>query len=82
MTPAVMELQDHYSELKLPVVILTGADDQIVDISRQSVRLSEELPQSELILLRGLGHTVHHLAPKEVIEAITRCEPAVSGLAN
>jgi hypothetical protein len=24
MTPAVMELQEHYRELKLPVVILTG----------------------------------------------------------
>src|SRR3954469_21502194 len=35
MTPAVMELQEHYRELTLPVVILTGADDQIVDVDRQ-----------------------------------------------
>ena len=68
MTPAVMDLRNHYSELKLPVVILTGADDQIVDISRQSVRLSEELPQSEVIVLPGLAHIIHHLAPKGVIE--------------
>src|SRR3954453_22639852 len=34
MTPSVMELQEHYRELKLPVVILTGGDDQIADVDR------------------------------------------------
>src|SRR3954454_11580047 len=32
MTPSAMELQEHYRDLKkLPVVILTGGDDQIAD---------------------------------------------------
>ena len=34
MTSSVMELQQHYRELKLPVVILTGGDDQIADVDR------------------------------------------------
>jgi len=72
MTPAAMELQEHYRELKLPIVIVTGSDDQIVDVGRQSLRLGEELPHSEVIVLPGLGHMVHHLAPTEVIEAINR----------
>jgi len=72
MTPAVMELEQHYRELKLPVVILTGGDDQIVDVSRQSRRLHEEIPQSEFVALPGLGHMVHHLAPDAVIKAIHR----------
>jgi len=72
MTPAVMELEQHYRELKLPVVILTGGDDQIADVGRQSRRLHEEIPQSEFILLPGLGHMVHHLAPDQVIKAIDR----------
>jgi pimeloyl-ACP methyl ester carboxylesterase len=72
MTPAVMELQEHYRELTLPVVILTGADDQIVDVDRQSRRLHRELPQSEFTALPGLGHMVHHLAPERVIEAVDR----------
>ena len=63
MTPSVMELQEHYRELKLPVVILTGGDDQIADVDRQSRRLHQEIPQSELTVLPGLGHMVHHLAP-------------------
>jgi|tagenome__1003787_1003787.scaffolds.fasta_scaffold20933847_2 pimeloyl-ACP methyl ester carboxylesterase len=72
MTPAVMELQEHYRELKLPVVIVTGGDDQIADVGRQSRRLHEEISQSELTVLPGLGHMVHHLAPDEVIKAIDR----------
>ncbi len=72
MTPAVMELQEHYRDLKLPVVILTGGDDQIADVDRQSKRLHEEIPQSELTVLPGLGHMVHHLAPDQVIKAIDR----------
>ena len=72
MTPSVMELQEHYRELKLPVVILTGGDDQIADVDRQSKRLQEEIPESELTVLPGLGHMVHHLAPDQVIKAIDR----------
>src|SRR4051794_35888570 len=72
MTPSVMELEQHYRELTLPVVILTGGDDQIADVGRQSKRLHQELPQSELIVLPGLGHMVHHLAPDQVIKAIDR----------
>jgi pimeloyl-ACP methyl ester carboxylesterase len=72
MTPSVMELEQHYRELKLPVVILTGGDDQIADVDRQSRRLHEEIPQSEFIVLPGLGHMVHHLAPDQVIKAIDR----------
>ena len=72
MTPSVMELEQHYRELKLPVVILTGGDDQIADVDRQSRRLHEEIPQSELTVLPGLGHMVHNLAPDQVIKAIDR----------
>src|SRR3954462_1397486 len=72
MTPSVMDLEQHYRELRLPVVILTGGDDQIADVDRQSKRLHAEIPQSELTVLPGLGHMVHHLAPDQVIKAIDR----------
>ena len=43
MTPSVMELEHHYGELTVPVTIITGADDQISDVGRQSERLHREL---------------------------------------
>jgi pimeloyl-ACP methyl ester carboxylesterase len=72
MTPAVIELQEHYRDLKLPIVIVAGADDKIADVGRQSRRLHEELSGSEFILLPGLGHMVHHLAPDQVVQAVDR----------
>jgi hypothetical protein len=39
--------------------------------------LHEEIPQSELIVLPGLGHMVHHLAPDQVTKAIDRAAELV-----
>jgi pimeloyl-ACP methyl ester carboxylesterase len=72
MTPSAMELQHHYRELRMPITIITGADDQIADVGRHSERLHRELPQSEFIALPGLGHMVHHLAPDAVASAVER----------
>jgi len=72
MTPVTVELQEHYRELTLPTVIITGADDQIADVGRQSERLHRELPQSEFVVVPGMGHMIHHLAPERVIKAIDR----------
>jgi pimeloyl-ACP methyl ester carboxylesterase len=71
MTPAVMELEQHYGELTVPVVIVTGGDDKI-DVGRQSERLHQELPGSEFIRVPGAGHMIHHLAPDQVMAAIDR----------
>jgi pimeloyl-ACP methyl ester carboxylesterase len=72
MTPSAMGLERRYRELTMPVTIITGADDQIADVGRQSARLHDELPGSEFIALPGLGHMIHHLAPDAVADAIHR----------
>jgi pimeloyl-ACP methyl ester carboxylesterase len=72
MIPAATALQAHYRELKAPVVILTGADDKIVDVDRQSRQLHKTIPQSRFVVLPGLGHMVHQLAPEEVMKAVDR----------
>ncbi|WP_418291964.1 alpha/beta fold hydrolase [Methylobacterium durans] len=72
MTPVTVELQEHYRELKLPVVIVAGADDQIADVGRQSERLHGEIAYSELIVVPGMGHMIHHLAPGQVVGAVDR----------
>jgi len=70
MTPSAMELERHYRELTMPVTVITGADDQIADVGRQSARLHRELPHSDFMVLPGLGHMIHHLAPDAVADAI------------
>lgn len=72
MIPAAMKLQHRYHEITAPLVIVTGADDRIVDAGRHSRRLHRAVPGSELLAAPGLGHMLHHLAPDLVIEAIDR----------
>ena len=54
----------------MPVVIMAGADDRHVTVRRHSERLHHELPQSELILVPGVGHMIHHIEPRRVLQAI------------
>ena len=77
MTPAAAELQKHYRDLRLPVVIIVGGADQIADVDRQSKRLHGELPDSHLIVVPGLGHMIQHLAPDAVIAAIDQASKRV-----
>jgi pimeloyl-ACP methyl ester carboxylesterase len=70
MIPSAYNLSHRYGELKMPVVIMAGAADLHVIPKLHSERLHEELPQSTLILVPGVGHMVQHSAPQEVMAAI------------
>lgn len=72
MIPAAMSLQQRYPEITAPLVIVTGGDDQVVDAGRHSMRLHRAVPGSEILVVPGLGHMLHHLAPDLVVEAVDR----------
>jgi pimeloyl-ACP methyl ester carboxylesterase len=74
MIPAASELGGSYGKLAMPIAIMAGAADEIVDVGRQSQRLHEKLSGSELHLVPGGGHMIHHLAAPLVVELITRVE--------
>ena len=80
MIPGAAQLSRRYGELSLPVVIVAGAGDRIVDVERQAVRLHEALPGSALRLIDGVGHMVHHSAPDEVMAAIEAAAARAAGL--
>ena len=62
-------MRDRYGELRLPVVIMAGSDDQVADVGRQSIRFHDQIPHSRLELVPGAGHMVHHAVPQQVAEA-------------
>ena len=85
MIPGAAQLSRRYAELSMPVVIVAGDGDRIVDCPRQAVRLHEALPGSELRLVGGAGHMVHYTARDEVIAAIDTaagCSAGVTGRAG
>jgi pimeloyl-ACP methyl ester carboxylesterase len=78
MIPAASRLSKRYGELKMPVTIMAGALDRVVDPADHSIRLHRELPHSQLILVPGYGHMVHYAAVDSIADAVaTR-----AGLAN
>lgn len=68
--PSVMGLRKRYRHLQQPLVIVAGSEDRMAYVSGHSERLHTELPGSELRLIPGVGHMVHHVAPDTLMEAI------------
>lgn len=70
MIPAAIHGSKSYGELKLPIVIIAGEEDQLVDIDEQSGRLHSELKHSRMRRVAGSGHMVQQSATKDVMDAI------------
>jgi pimeloyl-ACP methyl ester carboxylesterase len=69
MIPGALALRRGYQDLTLPVVIIAGDGDKIVFKSR-SEQLRDNIPGSVLQLVNGAGHMVHHLAARQVAQAV------------
>jgi pimeloyl-ACP methyl ester carboxylesterase len=70
MIPAASVASKTYSELGMPAIILAGEDDRLIDINEQSVRLHDELKESKLHRIAGVGHMVHQSATPDLMAAI------------
>ncbi|MBO0862304.1 MAG: alpha/beta hydrolase [Chloracidobacterium sp.] len=63
-------MSGHYSELRMPVVIVTGDRDQIVSPKENAYRLKEAIPQARLLELKGAGHEIPLTNPDDVYSAL------------
>ena len=70
MIPGAAALSARYRPLSVPVAIIAGTGDQIVNTRKHSVRLHEALPGSTLHLVQGAGHMVHYVAQDRILDAI------------
>jgi pimeloyl-ACP methyl ester carboxylesterase len=70
MIPAAAALQKYYPRLAVPVTILAGAEDRLVQTGRHAARLRREIAGSRLHVFAGVGHMVHHAVPKHVVAAV------------
>ena len=70
MVSAVRAMQRRYRELQMPIVIMAGTDDRVVDHRRHSTPVHHEIPQSVLRLVPSVGHMLHYTVPEQVVDAI------------
>jgi pimeloyl-ACP methyl ester carboxylesterase len=78
MIPEAFAYQKHYGALKMPVVIIAGEGDRLIDINDQSARLHTVIPQSSFHRVPGVGHMVHQSATERVMAAIDEAAGAAS----
>jgi pimeloyl-ACP methyl ester carboxylesterase len=80
MIPSAAALSPHYGALDLPVTILAGTGDRMVETARQSAALHRRLPHSRFLPLEDAGHMIHHTHTEAVAEAIeSAAAPPPSG---
>jgi pimeloyl-ACP methyl ester carboxylesterase len=70
MVPEAWAASDSYSALRMPVVIVAGASDRLIDTAKQSARLHDEIPHSSFHAVPEAGHMVHQTATRAVMAAI------------
>lgn len=74
MIPAAYSASEKYETLEMPVAIVAGEGDSIVDIDEQSGRLHDRIAGSTFRRIKGGGHMVHQTATGEVMSAIEDVE--------
>ena len=79
MPVAAARLAKRYDALTLPVTILWGEGDKLVDQAGQSARLLRELPQATGREIAGGGHMFHHVRPDVVAGAILTSDDSERG---
>jgi pimeloyl-ACP methyl ester carboxylesterase len=70
MIPDAFEFKEQYAQLKMPVIIIAGEKDRLIDTDEQSRRLHGEVAQSRFRPVPGNGHMVHQTATISVMSAI------------
>ena len=69
MIPSAHTLEKQYRLLQMPVAIVAGAEDRLIE-PEQSAQLHEDIPDSTLRCVPGSGHMVHQTATGEIMSAI------------
>ncbi|RSK35148.1 alpha/beta hydrolase [Rhodovulum iodosum] len=72
LRPSLVEMSARYPGLDLPVEVVHGTADRTVGIDIHSRPLAARLPRARLTALDGVGHMVHHAAPRATRAAIDR----------
>ena len=76
MIPSAISSAKTYSELAIPIIIVAGEEDRLIDIDEQSARLHDEVKQSKMHRIPGAGHMVQQSATGELMAAIDEAAAA------
>jgi pimeloyl-ACP methyl ester carboxylesterase len=70
LSPYLEGQSRRYGELTLPMLLITGTDDDVVPAWNHTDRLEKLLPHARIIRLTGTGHAPHHVHTHQVAQQI------------
>lgn len=70
LKPQIIEMENRYSEIRLPTAIVTGGSDPTVSPKLHSAALAEEIPGAYYEVIPNTGHALQHSQTARVIAAI------------
>ena len=62
-------LAERLGEIQIPTLVISGAQDQIVPLEN-SVRLAEDIPGAQLVIIKECGHLPQEECPQEFLSAV------------
>jgi len=68
---SLRKMSQRYSEIKVPVVIVTGDHDRIIPPDRDARSLHAAIPQSQLIEIKDTGHEIPQTHPESIYKAVS-----------
>lgn len=81
MVPNAFVLDGQYKALRMPVTIIAGEEDRLVDIDSQSARLHADISHSRFHRLDGNGHMIQQTATNQLFSAIREVASASTHVA-
>ena len=67
---SLTHLSQHYSDIQMPVVIVTGAADRLLDPKEHAYPLQKAIKHSKLVVLPETGHQLPQTRPDAVVAAV------------
>jgi pimeloyl-ACP methyl ester carboxylesterase len=70
LNASLNKFSQHYAEIDIPVVIVTGDHDAIVTAKENAYRLKRVIPQAQLIEIKNTGHEIPQTHPESIASAL------------
>ncbi len=72
LLPQIEAMVPRYPGISVPTEILHGDADTTVGLQVHSIPLSNQIPDSNLVVMDGVGHMPQHSDPQALVDAIDR----------
>jgi len=80
LNASLRKFSNRYSEINVPVVILTGDHDQIVSATENAYRLKDSIANSQLVELKDTGHEIPQTRPESIASALSMIRSPVAAV--